>query len=359
MGLRTPRVCVGLLTGVLLLPAAAGARINYRRLLKDLPEAPTVEKPLMIRAIGVSRRRKAAIQLAPRLLDSALPAPQRRALVEALGQLAYREASGPLVVEWERLLGAAVSEEEGDRELQRLRGAVALAIGRTAEEGNAAALAAVRRGIHDAASEVALASIEAAGRMRDAGSIPVFAALLGGSDDLRAGAAADALGRIGGKEAERLLRERLTTGSSSGRVAAAYALARMGRRIGVLTLDGFLEEVVGPYADGIAAAGALAALEKTRGIAYLAAILNAGPGEHFFAAVRALGRSGSPRAVLPLAGLLGSPDEGVRAAAVAALGAVGGDRAAFELRRRKDDPDPALRATIRETRALLGDYVLP
>ena len=86
-------------------------------------------------------------------------------------------------------------------------------------------------------------------------------------------------------------------------------------------------------------------------------VVGGGGREH--ALVRALGRSGSPRAVLPLAGLLGSPDVGVRAAAVAALGAVGGDRAAFELRRRKDDPDPALRATIRETRALLGDYVLP
>lgn len=308
----------------------------------------------MIRAIGTSRRRKAVSALLARFSDRAAPFGERLALVEALGELGYREAAAPLSAEWERLLGSAPEPD-----LDRLRAAVVRALGKTAEKGGAGALAAVRRGMLDRSREVSAAAIESAGRLQDEESIGRLSEFLKGDDEVRSAAAAGALAAIGGAGAEELLRERLASAPPRGRVDAAFALARLGRKIGVLTLDGFLEEVAGPYPDGIAAAGALAALERTQGIAYLVSIVNAGPGEHFDAAVRALGESGSPRAILPLADLLGRPEASVRAAAVAALGGVGGDRAAFELRRKKDDPDPALREEIRRTRALLGDYVLP
>ncbi|PCI36736.1 MAG: hypothetical protein COB53_08525, partial [Elusimicrobia bacterium] len=172
-------------------------------------------------------------------------------------------------------------------------------------------------------------------------------------------AAARSLAGLGHEEVEVLLRARLDSKHAGNRIDAAFALGLMQERIGVMTLDGFLEEVDGPYADGVSAAGALAELGRTNGLAYLAELLKPSDKKWRNAAIDALGASKAPRAILPLAALLEDPSPATRLRVIEALETVGGDRAAFELRRQRDDSEPEVRRAIRFARARLGDYVLP
>jgi HEAT repeat protein len=359
VGLRALQAAAVALAGLIAFPATASARVNYRRLLKDLPQASAGEKPLMIRAIGRSKRKRAMRALLPLFEREDTPPDEKRVLALALGDLGYAHSVPALVRAWDSLLTAGLTAGADSGESAEFRAAVVRAIGRSAKPGDVRALSVVRRGLADPQAGVALAAIAAAGRMRDEASVDALSVHLERGDRGRSRAAAEALAGIGGERVARLLRARLDSAEGPGRVDAAYALALIGRRIGTLTLDGFLEEVEGPYAEGIAAARDLAALGRTNGLAYLVSIVRDRESGFFAAAVEALGDSGSPRAILPLAEVLESEDPAVRALAIEALGRIGGDRAAFELRRRRNDSDPVLRVRIREVRAELGDYALP
>jgi len=348
-----------LLTGVLLAPQVAFARMNYRRLLKDLPDAEAVERPLITRAIGRSHRKRAMRALLIRFGDQALPIPERASLATALGDLGYEDALPALVSQWSGMLNRRFQARSLPPEEEAFRASVVTAIGKTAEPKDQEALGVLRRAALDEDKGVALAALEGLGRLRDLKSFETIARLVRGDDADLSRAATRALAGLGDDKSEQLLRVRLESTVGRERIEAALSLGLMRRKIGALTLDGFLEEVDGPYEDGITAAAALAELGHTSGLAYLSEILKPPVGELRDVAIDALGASRAPRAILPLASVLDDCDASTRLRVIRALERIGGDRAAFELRRRRKDGEPQAQDLIRRSRARLGDYVLP
>ena len=341
-----------------ILPPAASARVNYKRLLKEIPTAAEKERPLMIRALGRSRRKKAEPFLLDRLA-AVSPVAETAAVASALGELGYAEAAGPLAALWERLLDSHGVPASRGPEADALRAAVAEGLAKTAPAGNMRAAAALRRGAVDPDPRIVRAALSGLGRLRDEGAIALASSRLGSADGGVSRAAAEALAAIGGEQAESALRSGRESSDPRTRVAAACGLGRLGVKVGFVILDGFLEEVEGANLDGIAAASCLAGLGKTNGLSYLVSAARAPDSALRLEAIAALGESGSERAVLPLSELLLRPDPAVRRAVVRALESLGGDRAAFQLRRLRGDPDQELREAARRARAALGDYEAP
>ncbi|PCI40711.1 MAG: hypothetical protein COB53_00005, partial [Elusimicrobia bacterium] len=165
VGISMRRLVVMLLAAAFLAPKSVDARMNYRRLLLDLPVSEAPERPLIIRALGNSRRKKSMRALLNRLNDLSLPVSERRALVEALGDLGYEKALFSLVAEWARLLERRFKLRTLPEEEEGLRASVVLAVGKVARSGDQEALGVLRRAVVDDERDVVLAAAVGLGRV--------------------------------------------------------------------------------------------------------------------------------------------------------------------------------------------------
>ncbi|MFH1726121.1 MAG: HEAT repeat domain-containing protein [Elusimicrobiota bacterium] len=343
---------------ILSAPGTAFARFSLGRLLKELDAgaAPVSERLLMIRALGGSRRRKATRALGERL-DTAGGDPRiTAAIVRALGELGYMDATDPLLEAWEYILERRFRKADLPAGFQSLRAELVRALGKI---GDIKAVPALRRGMIDGDPLVVRRALEGLARLKDGKSAEYMIHLLSGPDEDVSRAAYEALGELGGQEAGRALRAALESPKSPDRVMAAYGLARMGEAIGVLKLDGYIEEVEGAYREGLLAAGYLARLGRDNGVDYLAGVAGDKESEFRPLAIEVLGESGASRAALPLAALLDDEDAGTRRLAARALGRLRGRRAVAALKRAADDPDADVRAEVRAALASRGYYSPP
>ncbi|MEK9145852.1 MAG: HEAT repeat domain-containing protein [Elusimicrobiota bacterium] len=346
-------------TGLLLAPVPARARMGNSDLIKELERSSAAEKPLLVRALGRGGGKRATAPLL-KLFDIRGGSPElSSAVVDALGRVGSREAAPALLDAWEYLMEMRFRMASLPAHLQTLRARIAEALGRL---GDPKALPALRRGLIDEDGLVAERSLEALSRMRDVQSMDMILRHLGGPDPGLRQAACEALGEFKGLEKARsALRESLASGSPATQAAAAYGLARHGEEIGLLKLEGFLEEVSDPYPEGMLAAYYLVRLGKKQGLEYLLRIMEDEKSPLRFGALQALGKAGEAKAAAPLAKRLeeGKDPAALRLPLVMALGRLGGTKAVYALKKAALDADAAVRGAARLALADLGEYERP
>lgn len=334
-------------------PASATA---VGSLAAELERAPEAERVLILRALGGTGKKAAAEPLLKAFAAQAGRPELAAAAAAALGQVGDLEAADELLRGWERLMDLRFSRGSLPPEVHRLRAAIAEALGKL---GDIKALPALRRGMIDEDPLVARRSVEALGRLRDRHSVEWIARLASGPDEETSALAYEALGAIGNDKATEVLRSALESGGPRLRVLAAYGLARAKEKVGLLRLEGFLEEVEGEYPEGVLAAYYLTRLGETQGLDYLVRILENPKSRFRAAAASALGQSGDSRAALPLSERAGDPDPELRLRVAEALGVLGGGRARGALKKLKSDSSPAVRAAARAALADMGEYEPP
>lgn len=333
------------------------ARMGVRRLIKNLDTAPVSQRILMIQALGALKKKGALQALLERFDIEKAEEEESIAIVAALGELRDQKATDRLLAAWEYLERRRLAGNDFSDGQRELRFRIPEALGKI---GDIKAIPALRRGMADDQSRVAVRCVEALGVLRDSRSMDWMIRLLASPDQDLSQAAYEALALLGGDKVERALRASTKSEEPYARVMAAYGLARLGKKLGFLLLDGFIEEVDEPYKAGVLAAYYLARLGQANGLDYLVRLTKERQSNLRSVSVEILGKTKEPRAALPLAELLDDSDTNIRLMAAAALGRVGGSRAHTELKRAlKKETNPGVRAGIRRALSVLGDYVPP
>ena len=345
--------------GLILASVPTCARMGTADLLKELEKSSAAEKPLLVRALGRSDGKRAAAPIL-KLFDIRGGSPDlSSAVVDALGRSGSREATAALLDAWEYLMEMRFRMAALPAHLQTLRARIAEALGRI---GDPKALSALRRGLIDEDPRVAERSMEALARMRDAQSLDMILRHLGARDPQLTQAAYEALGEFRGEEKARsALRAGIENGTPAAQVMSSYGLARLGEDVGLLKLEGFLEEVADPYPEGMLAAYYLVKLGKKQGLEYLLRVFEDEKSPLRLGALQALGKSGEAKAAASLAKRAeeGKEPTAIRLPLVMALGRLGGTRAIHALKKAQDDADAEVRGAARLALAELGEYERP
>ncbi|HAH05154.1 MAG TPA: hypothetical protein DCM05_01310 [Elusimicrobia bacterium] len=346
-----PRLGAALLLLLLAAPARAKAKPD---LLKLLDMAPAEEKPVIVRAMGrqgKNRYFKPLLKLFdPRRGSPALNA----AIAHALGDFGDRAAVGPLVDAWDYLLEAKFKLVTLPPPMQAFRVEVAAALAKFEE---ARVLAPLKRASIDDDPAVVQHGLAGLARLRQVDSVGGVVAMLSVPNENIVQAAYEALGEFkGDPRAEDALRSCLENCSVLKQVTAAYGLARLGRKVGSVKLDGWLEENYEVTREGLLAAYYLLKLRRKEGLDYLLKIVENEKSEFRAPAVQALGKAGDERAVPVLIARIPKEGREMRLLMTQALGRIGGKKAVAELRRLAMDPEESVRGAAKLGLAELGIY---
>lgn len=329
--------------------------MGCRKLIRSL-DGSEAERPLIVRAIGRSCGKRGVRALIPRLKVRKGDPRTTSAIVAALGDAGRSEGTRPLLEAWEYLLKLRFRLASLPAHLQVLRASIIESLGAI---GDQEALPVLRRGLIDEDPLVVSRAVEALARMEDEKSAPYVIRLLDSPIEGVSQSAYEALGLFGGEPALEALRKRRESDVAAVRVMASYGLARRKEEVGLILLEGFIEEVEEPYKEGILAAYYLARLGKDDGVDYLMRVAGDPKSPFRVAAIQALGKSRHGKAAEILSEIMKAKDKDLRLLAVMGLGRLGGRRAGRALESALTDPDPGVRAAGRARLAELGDYAAP
>ncbi|MFA6091934.1 MAG: HEAT repeat domain-containing protein [Elusimicrobiota bacterium] len=327
-----------------------------KNLLDSLKTADEQQRPLILRALGRSGGRAGRDALLKLFDVDAGPPEQNAIIARSLGKLGGADAEKRLLEAWERLQKLKFRSQNLPPQAAHLRSEVLAAL---AECGGPASLPAMRRGLIDDDDAAVIHALEGLSRLKDAQSIDGMIRLLDSPRPDIVQASFEALSSFKLPEVELELRRRVDTGGSRIKILAAYCLARQNVKIGLLVLEGFLEEVKGGYPEGVLASYYLGKLGRPEGPAYLMRIADEDSSELRPLAMEALGKIGDRRLVSKMTARWENESREMRILIAQSLGRLGGKNALRTLRLMQDDPVREVSWSARLALSELGEYEAP
>lgn len=341
-GYASPVRASFLVLASLLLAAPGAARPRVKTLLDKYEHGTREERVRLAQALGRAKDHRAT-DLLLEAFDPRRGDPRDTdAIVQGLGLCGDPRAVEPLRGAWDYMRSADMQMEgELPGHLQVLRWRILEALARL---GGEQAVATLSSAVDDQDPRVVAEAARGLGSLKVRDAVPALQqlALKGGN---LGQTAIEALGEIGDKRAVSTLEPLLKSTDKYVEVQALYALAKLGQRERVKTLEQALEGDPGERGAALMAAYYLLKLDKNSGMAYLDKLARSKDDPLAPMAAEALGKSGNERAVLPLVEALKNPEAAVRLQAARGLARLGGARAIAALKKLKDDPNAGVRSS--------------
>ncbi len=328
------------------LAAPAVAKTRTKNMLETFEQGKLEDRVRVAPAMGRSRDKRATDLLLEAYNPRKSNPRETLALTEALGLSADKRAIPPLQAAWDYMRTADMQMEgELPGHLQALRLRILEAFARV---GGPEAIAVLSTAVNDADPRVVAEAAKGLGLLRVKDAIPALQqlAVKGGNVGQ---SAIEALADIGDKRAINTLEQLLTGSDKLVDAQARYALARLGQKGYVASLEKTLEGDPGDGKAAILSAYYLVKLDKNSGITYLDTIARKHGDPLAPLAVEALGKTDNPRAVQPVVEAMSAPEAPVRLMCAQALARLGGARAVSALKKLRQDSNVGVRA-----QAILG-----
>lgn len=209
--------------------------------------------------------------------------------------------------------------------------------------------------LNDADPRVVEEAVRGLGRLQIRDAVPALQQLAGAATGNQLQAVLEALGDIGDKRALSTLEQASSNPDKFIEVEASYAMAKLGKKEAVARLVGFLDGDPGESKVGLLAAYYLVKLDKDAGLKRLEELMKKPDSPLAPLAAETLGKTENPRAVLVLVEAFKAPDPGVRLAVARSLTRLGGPRAAQALKKLRTDSNPGVRSAAINGLADLGE----
>jgi len=209
--------------------------------------------------------------------------------------------------------------------------------------------------LNDADPRVVEEAVRGLGRLQIKAAVPALQQLASGATGNLLQAVLEALGDIGDKRAFSTLEQAAVNPDKFIEVQASYALAKLGKKESLVRLNGFLAGDPGEDKVGLLAAYYLVKLDKDAGLAHLETMMERPDSPLAPIAAEALGKTNNPRAVMVLVSALKSPDAATRLSVARSLTQLGGGRAITALKKLKGDANPGVRSAAINGLAQLGE----
>lgn len=209
--------------------------------------------------------------------------------------------------------------------------------------------------LNDSDPRVVEEAVRGLGRLQVRDAVPALQQLAAGSAGNLLQAVFEALGDIGDKRALSTLEQAVTNPDKFIEVEVSYALAKLGKKDALARLQGFLDGDPGEDKVGLLAAYYLVKLDKSSGLEHLEKTMKKPDSPVAPLAAETLGKTENPRAVLVLVEAFKAPDPAVRLAVARSLTRLGGPRAASALKKLRADPNPGVRSAAINGLADLGE----
>ncbi|MCM2303958.1 MAG: HEAT repeat domain-containing protein [Elusimicrobia bacterium] len=209
--------------------------------------------------------------------------------------------------------------------------------------------------LNDSDPRVVEEAVRGLGRLQVRDAVPALQQLAAGATGNLLQAVFEALGDIGDKRALSTLEQAVTNPDKFIEVEVSYALAKLGRKDALARLNGFLKGDPGEDKVGLLSAYYLVKLDKDAGLEHLEAMMKKPDSPLAPLAAETLGKTENPRAVLVLVEAFKAPDPAVRLAVTRSLVRLGGPRAASALKKLRGDSNPGVRSAAINGLADLGE----
>ncbi len=210
--------------------------------------------------------------------------------------------------------------------------------------GGEQAVRILSESLNDKDPRVVEEAVRGLGRLQIKDAVPALQQLASGATGNLLQAIFEALGEIGDKRALSTLEQAYTNPDKFIEVQVAYSLVKLGRKDMVLRLQHFLKGDPGENKVGLLAAYYLVKLDKDSGLEYLEEMMKEPDSPLAPLAAETLGKTENPRAVLVLVEAFKAPDPAVRLAVARALTRLGGGRAVSALKKMRSDANPGVRS---------------
>ncbi len=221
--------------------------------------------------------------------------------------------------------------------------------------GGEQAVRILSESLNDQDPRVVEEAVRGLGRLQIKDSVPALQQLASGATGNLLQAILEALGDIGDKRALSTLDQAATNPDKFIEIEAAYALSKLGKKDALARLEGFLKGDPGEDKAGLLAAYYLVKLDKDAGLRHLEDMMKRPDSPLAPLAADTIGKTENPRGVLVLIEASKAPDPGVRLAVARSLGRLGGGRAVTALKKLRSDTNPGVRSTAINGLADLGE----
>ncbi|MDD5301624.1 MAG: HEAT repeat domain-containing protein [Elusimicrobia bacterium] len=209
--------------------------------------------------------------------------------------------------------------------------------------------------LNDGDPRVVEEAVRGLGRLQVKDAVPALQQLASGATGNLLQAIFEALGDIGDKRALSTLEQAVTNPDKFIEVEVSYALAKLGRKDALARLNGFLAGDPGEDKVGLLAAYYLVKLDKDAGLRHLETMMKKPDSPLAPFAAETLGKTENPRGVLVLVEAFKAPDPAVRLSVARSLGRLGGGRAVSALKKMRSDSNPGVRSAAINGLADLGE----
>jgi len=209
--------------------------------------------------------------------------------------------------------------------------------------------------LNDSDPRIVEEAVRGLGRLQIRDAVPALQQLAGTATGNLRQAVFEALGDIGDKRAISTLDQAVQNPDKYIEVQVSYALAKLGKKDAVARLQGFLSGDPGEDKVGLLAAYYLVKLDRDAGLEHLEMMMKKPDSPLAPLAAEALGKTDNPRAVLVLVEAFKAPDATVRLAVARSLSALGGGRAVTALKKLRLDSNPGVRSAAINGLAELGE----
>ena len=221
--------------------------------------------------------------------------------------------------------------------------------------GGEQAVRILSESLNDPDARVVEEAVRGLGRLQVRDAVPALQQLASGAQGNLLQAIFEALGDIGDKRALSTLEQAATNPDKFIEVEVSYALAKLGKKDALARLEGFLKGDPGEDKVGLLAAYYLVKLDKDAGLRHLETMMKRPDGPLAPVAADSLGKTGNPRVVLVLVEALKAPDPAVRLSVARSLGRLGGGRAVTALKKMRGDSNPGVRSAAINGLSDLGE----
>ncbi len=198
-------------------------------------------------------------------------------------------------------------------------------------------------------------AVRGLGRLQTKDAVPAMQQLASGAQGNLLQAIFEALGDIGDKRAISTLEQAVNNPDKFIEVEASYGLAKLGKKDAVVRLEKFLVGDPGEDKVGLFAAYYLVKLDKDAGLKHLEALMKRPDSPLAPLAAETLGKAENPRGVLVLVEAMKAPDPAVRLFVARSLTRLGGGRSVTALKKMRGDSNPGVRSAAINGLSELGE----
>jgi HEAT repeat protein len=209
--------------------------------------------------------------------------------------------------------------------------------------------------LNDSDPRVVEEAVRGLGRLQVKDAVPALQQLASGATGNLLQAIFEALGDIGDKRALSTLEQAIHNPDKFIEVEVSYALAKLGNKDAFARLHGFLSGDPGEDKVGLLAAYYLVKLDKDAGLRHLEEMMKKPDSALAPVAADTLGKTENPRAVLVLIEAFKAPDPAVRLSVARSLSRLGGGRAVTALKKMRNDSNPGVRSAAINGLSDLGE----